>query len=110
MSTVMLLSPTAQVCTTYGFSGISRYSGAILSHPMALNSGDALLCNVLPSMASVTSNRADIPPLVWVRRPETPGMTDRVDCVDPRTEICGHTGDTRVVWALSLSVTVSSGL
>jgi hypothetical protein len=66
-------------------------------HTRLLDSRDELLCNVLAAVGSVTSIRADIPPLAWARRPETPGMTGRVDCVDLRTEICGHTGDTRVV-------------
>jgi hypothetical protein len=79
-------------------------------HTRLRYSGDELLCYVLAPVTGFISIRADIPPPVWVRQPETPGMTGRVDCVDLRTEICGHTGDTRVVWASSLSVTVSSGL
>jgi hypothetical protein len=79
-------------------------------HARLLSLDNELLGYVLASVTSFISIRADIPPPVWVRQPETPGMTDRVDCVDLRTEICGHTGDTRVVWASSLCVTVSSGL
>jgi len=51
-------------------------------HAQLLSLGNDLLCYVLASVTSFISIRADIPPPVWVRQPETPGMTDRVDCVD----------------------------
>jgi len=73
------------------------------------HASDQLLCYGLP-LASITSTRVDTPLPVWVRQRETPGMTDRVDCVTLLIETRGHTGDTPVVLASLLSGMVWRGL
>ena len=57
-----------------------------------------------------TNSREDIPPQVWVRRPETPGMTDRVDYAALLTESYDRIVDMLVVSALLIFGMVSSGL
>jgi hypothetical protein len=50
-------------------------------------------------LTSFISTRADTPLPEWVKQRETPGMTDRVGCVDLPIETRGRTGGTLGVLA-----------